>query len=442
MEVGFFRTLFSKELKSTALNQMWRLVTGPLLIILLPIFLSEEVQGFWYLMISLGAVAAFADFGFSNILLQFSAHEFAFLKFDSSFDLDGNEVNLRRLASLFIFALKWTVVLILILFPITLFVGIFVMGGFTSLGMWTMPWLIYCIGAVLTLSNGIFLSFFEGCNSVSKVQAIRLRIALVNTSLVTLGLIMDFGLYALSISLLVSSVFGLINLYLVFKITVNKFFDVARINRHGWGLEIYPLLRKYIISWTSGYLIFQLFTPFAFYFFGAVEAGKVGMSIAIFTSIFSISNVWTTSVIPEINIAIAKLDFEGLHRIFNKYLIMAVWTYLIGSIIFYFLFFMIKTRYPFMERFVSLQSLVLLNVCWFAQLIVHNLAIYLRAYKEEPLLVPSILSALFVVLTTLIAANYLSEDLFFIGFATMFFWFLPWVIILYRRKVKLASIKL
>ena len=94
-----------------------------------------------------------------------------------------------------------------------------------------------------------------------------------------------------------------------------------------------------------------------------------------------------------------------------------------------------------MERFVSFQSLVLLNICWFAQLIVHNLAIYLRAYKEEPLLLPSILSALFVVLTTLMAAIYLSDDMFFIGFATMFLWFLPWVIILYKRKVKLASYK-
>ena len=160
MEVGFFKSLFNKELKSTALNQMWRLFSGPLLIILLPIFLSEEVQGFLYLMISLGAVAAFADFGFSNILLQFSAHEFAFLKFDSSFDLDGKEENLKRLSSLFVFAWNWTVVLILVLFPITLFVGIFVMGGFTSLGVWSMPWLIYCIGAILTLCNGIFLSFF------------------------------------------------------------------------------------------------------------------------------------------------------------------------------------------------------------------------------------------------------------------------------------------
>lgn len=440
MENGFFKSLFSKELKSTALNQMWRLVSGPLLIILLPIFLSEEVQGFWYLMISLGAVAAFADFGFSNILLQFSAHEFAFLKFDSSFDLDGKEENLRRLSSLFVFAWNWTVVLILVLFPITLFVGIFVMGGFTSLGVWSMPWLIYCIGAILTLCNGIFLSFFEGCNSVSKVQAIRLKIALVNTILVTLGLIMDFGLYALSISLFASSVFGFINMYVVFKRTVSKFFDVARINRHAWGLEIYPLLKKYIVSWTSGYLVFQLFTPFAFYFFGSVQAGKVGMSIAIFTSIFSISNVWITSVIPKMNIAIAKLDFEGLHIMFSKHLKMAVWTYIIGSVVFYFLFYTIKIKYPFMERFVSLQSLVILNICWFAQLMVHNFAIYLRAYKEEPLLLPSILSALFVVITTLFSAVYLSKDLFFIGFATMFFWFLPWVIGLYRKKVRLVTL--
>ncbi len=62
---------------------LWRLFSGPALLILIPLYLSAEAQGYWYTFVSLAALAIFADMGFSTILLQFSAHEFPYLKFES-----------------------------------------------------------------------------------------------------------------------------------------------------------------------------------------------------------------------------------------------------------------------------------------------------------------------------------------------------------------------
>ena len=434
MNLQSLKFINNGELKSTALNQLWRLVSAPLVIFLIPVYLSSEEQGYWFLIISVGAIAAFADFGFSTILMQFSAHEFAFLKFNSKNEIEGSQENMNKLSSLFMFALRWAAIVTVVILPITYITGILFLGDTNTEINWKLPWLLYNIGAIISFVNSIVLAFFEGCDSVKEIQIIRLKITVLSTLIVLIGLISNFELYALSISLLVSSIYGTLILYSKYKKNIQTFYYKNKESFYNWGPKIFPLLRKYIVSWSSGFIMFQLFTPIMFYFHGAVEAGKIGISIAVFTAIFSVSNIWTTSIIPKINMAIAKSDFFKLNYIFNKYFTLTICTYVLGSIVFYILYFIFNDEFDFFDRFLNIRSLALLNLGWFAQLFIHNLAIYLRSHKEEPLLVPSVLSSIYVVFTTLFSGFYLSIDFFFMGFVTLFLWLLPWVIILYKRK--------
>lgn len=75
--------LSDKDLISTAINQLYRLISGPLMLLFIPLYLTQIEQGYWYTFTSVAALAVFADLGFSNIILQFAAYEFAFLKFNS-----------------------------------------------------------------------------------------------------------------------------------------------------------------------------------------------------------------------------------------------------------------------------------------------------------------------------------------------------------------------
>ena len=76
--------LSDKDLVNTAINQLYRLVSGPLMLLFIPLYLTQEEQGYWYTFSSVAALAVFADLGFSHIILQFSAYEFAFLKFNNN----------------------------------------------------------------------------------------------------------------------------------------------------------------------------------------------------------------------------------------------------------------------------------------------------------------------------------------------------------------------
>jgi hypothetical protein len=422
------------ELRNTALHQFWRLISGPFIIFLVPVYLSSEEQGYWYLIISVGAIAAFADFGFSTILMQFSAHEFAFLKFNTNNEIEGVQESKSKLSSLFIFACKWTGIVTAVMLPVTYAIGFLLLGNSNTEVDWKLPWLLYNIGAFISFGNSIVLSFFEGCDSVKQIQGKRLKISIVSTGIIIFCLLFNYGLLALSIGLLVSSIYGAYILYRRYSKNIHDFYVLNSEYYYNWGPEIFVLLRRYIISWSSGYIIFQLFTPIMFHFHGAIEAGKLGMSIAIFTAIFSVSNIWTTSIIPKINISIAKSEFLSLNKIFNRHFTFTIITYLFGSLTFYFVYFTFRQEFEFFERLLGIKSLFLLNLGWFAQLIVHNLSIYLRSHKEEPLLLPSILSAGYVCCSTYLAGRYLSIDFFLIGFVTLFLWLLPWVILIFRRK--------
>ena len=85
-----------KDIAATFFNQAWRLISGPLMLLLIPLYLTEEQQGYWYLFGSVAALSTFADLGFSNIILQFSAHEYASLKIGNEGFLEGQIENIKK----------------------------------------------------------------------------------------------------------------------------------------------------------------------------------------------------------------------------------------------------------------------------------------------------------------------------------------------------------
>ena len=142
---GWGRRVFAqrKDLLFTGLNQIWRVIAEPLLLLLIPFYLSPAEQGFWYTFISIAALSVFADFGGATIVLQFAAHEFSRLEFLADGRVAGDEQALWRLASFFRFSLVWLLRVVAVVFPLIL------AGDYYFLSLrevdfaWQMPW-FYC----------------------------------------------------------------------------------------------------------------------------------------------------------------------------------------------------------------------------------------------------------------------------------------------------------
>lgn len=413
------------DLKYSFLNQLAKLVSGPLILLIIPLYLSATTQGLWFSIISLGALVVLVDLGFSTIVTQFAAHEFAHLHLTQVGLLEGPVNHMHRLSSLFHFCIKQIKFVGIFIFPILLIINFLILSYSTDFHEWLIPWFLYNIASFMLFTNNIILSFIEGCNQVAISQKIRLQIAIVNIMIMIILLFFHVQLYALALGAFVSASLGLLLIYMRFGFFIRNFDKNG--NHYPWHAEIYPLLKRYAGSFMSGYFMFQIFTPVALTYYGPIEAGKVGLSIAIWTALLGISNVWLTVVTPKINMLVARKEYDVLQSVFRYALVRSTLTYLVGVIVFVSFYFIVGKDFFLFKRMIPFTEMVFLATGWFFQVLVNGMAVYIRAHKEEPLLIPSFSMAIYIVIVTIFAATYLPLNYFFIGFFTSYIWGLPWI---------------
>ena len=417
----------------TQANQLFRGLSGIFTLILIPLFLTKEQQGYWFTMTSLAALAMLAELGFFQVTLQFAAHEFAYLKFDSN-DIVGSEEHKKRLASLFVFCAKWALSVAVVAFPVIFLVGFLFLSQQKTAIRWGIPWVVYVAGGGVTFFTSGLLCFLEGCNLVAAIQRLRLFITALTMVLMWLGLVFHFGLYALSLSMLGAALYGLYAVWRRYGPLFGAFITESRAAAYSWRRHVLALLWRYALSWSSGYFIFQVYTPLAFQFHGPVEAGRVGLSVMLWIGIFAVSNSWIYAVTPRLNMLVSKRDWTGLDALFWRNLLFSGATFLTGGLAIFALIYLLKGRYAIIDRFSDPLSMLFLAIAWFLQIIVNGLATYLRAHKQEPLVLPSVLSAIYVTLTTVLCAKYFAPQYFFLGWLSGCVWGFPWILWIFRTK--------
>jgi O-antigen/teichoic acid export membrane protein len=425
-----------KDLFFTLLNQLWHLISGPIIILLIPLFLSPEQQGYWYLFGSLAALRTFADLGFSNIVLQFSAHEFAFLYFLDNGQLAGEERNLKKLGSFFRFVIKWISSICIVVFPIIYVIGIVFFVRDDVLTVYLLPWTLYAIGTLINFFNNSILSFIEGFNKIELIQRIRFRVALINTVVVMTILIFGGNIYALAFGMLLSASSVFVSIFGGFRKLLIQLINISRGFIYDWRKEIFPLFIKYALSFSSGYFIFQIYTPLMHYFYGPIYSGKVGITLTLVMAIFNFSNIWMYTITPKMNMLISQKLWSNLDSLFRKRLLLSLGTYLLISMML-FLFLAIFGNFwiipKITARFLPITSLIILLVCYFLQVFINAWALYLRGHKQEPYVVPSVVSAVSIVIITYIVGRLMSPVWFFLGFMTSYVWSMPVDYSIYKK---------
>jgi hypothetical protein len=440
-KLNIFKNQNYKDLFATLINQLWRLVSGFVTMLLIPLFLSPEQQGYWFLFGSISALSIFADLGFSNIILQFTAHEYAFLSFNENEELAGDGIHLKKLGSFFRFVIKWLSSICAVVFPIIYVVGIGFFYRDNVLGIYLLPWTIYSIGSLINFFTNSILSFVEGLNKIEKVQNIRFRVALLNTIITAVVLIFHGNIYALSCSMLISSLSIFISIFGTFKKLLSRLILISKDFIYNWKKEILPLFTKYAISSITVFFTLYIYTPIMHYFHGPVYGGKVGFSFTLINSIFAISNIWIYTIIPRLNMYVEKKEWSILDMLFNKRLLFSVITYLI--MMFCMILFFILTglyRIPLFlkitERCFPLWSILLLGLAYFLNIFMNSWGAYLSAHKQVPYFIPSIISSILVFVSTFLIGKYLNPDLFFLGTSIVYiiFWVVEFIIFTKCKK--------
>jgi len=428
-----------KAIGFTLLTRLVQALGAVGVVIFIALYLSSDEQGYYYTFGSIIAIQVFFELGLGTIITQYAAHEFAHLKFDDDLNLSGKEIHISRLSSLLHFCVKWFGCIAFLLFIGLIGAGFYFFSNFSGGSenniAWKTPWIILSLSTSLNLFIDPILAFLEGVSRIKEMAKIRLAQKTVNMILLFVMLVTNFKLYSSAVASLVAVV--LIFFMIFFSLNYKILKEIWR-GLGNWKInyykEIFPFQWRIALSWLSGYFIFQLFNPVLFATEGAAVAGKMGMTLAVLNGISGLSMSWISTKVPIFSSLISRKLYSELDSVFNKTLKNLNIVNTIFLIFFICLIVMldylgVKLR----DRFLPILPLIALSFTVFLNQFVFSWATYMRCQKQEPLLIQSIIGAIYCSLSTYFFGKFFGLNGIVIGYT---FWIIITVVWVHSVYVK------
>jgi O-antigen/teichoic acid export membrane protein len=392
-------------------GRSWNLLSNIVMMLFVARFLSPGEQGFYYTFSSLVAMQILFELGMSVVVTQFSSHEMANLSWSDADVLIGDAGAKNRLRTLILMVGKWYGVIALLLLVVVFPVGWSFFSHEYTVGnaSWHLAWLWLVVATAINIAFLPLLSVLEGCGRVSEISLLRLRQNILGSILAWATLAAGGGLLALPVMSTSAALVGIVWLYLSKKTFLLNLLKLKSSSSSlNWRREIWPFQWKIALSWLSGYFIFQLFTPVMFAYHGAISAGQMGMSLSVANALIAIAITWINAKSPGFGTLVAKNDYSTLDRVFfltfSRSLSVMI---LIGMVLSIGNYFLHTKGSQISSRLLDPLPFSFLMLASVFAYVTYAQATYLRAHKEEPFMVISIISALLIGgLTVMLGKDY------------------------------------
>ena len=398
----------SRAIGFGVLARMWGALAGPITILLIATHFSKVEQGYYYTFGSLLALQVFFELGLLTVLAQFAAHEFAFLSWGEKGEIKGSEMHHSRLVDLLGKGLKWYTISAILLVPVLIIAGSLFFTKSPVVGFsWRLPWALAVIGVGCNLLLIPFYAVITGSGEVASINKREMMGGISGSVIGWLVIACGGGLYAIPAVTTGAIVVGLV--YLIkskprlVKIALSCAFGAYRpCHSISWWGDVWPMQWKIAISWVSGYFIFQLFTPVLFKFHGPVVAGQMGMTLSAVNAVQGICLMWLQSRSPEFGKLIALKNWQGLDISFNQILKQAMVVSVIAAVAAIIVVAGLQTYTVIGTRFLPVLQIATFLVAVCGNVVISGWAIYMRAHKQEPMLLISIIAAILTGISTFI----------------------------------------
>ena len=96
--------------------------------------------------------------------------------------------------------------------------------------------------------------------------------------------------------MILSASFMFITVFQTFGKILKQLWKESADSSYPWKKEILPLLKKYVLSFASGYFLFQIYAPLMHYFHGPIYSGKIGISMSLVTAMFTFSTIFVYKI--------------------------------------------------------------------------------------------------------------------------------------------------
>ena len=422
----------------TLLFRGWGILAGGLSIVLIPLFLSPTQQGFYYTFASVLALQVFFELGLNQVIIQLVSHDAAHLTIHDDGTVSGDAARIHRLNGLIRLLRRWYTfasVLFVVLAGGAGWMFFILKGGDLTVDQWGATW----VALVLFTSINLFLSprlaVIEGTGQVGAVARLRLMQSMVGYGVMWTMLLLGTGLWA---AVAVPAI-GAIATPLWLRRRGGMLHQPTTAKVPGldepisWRRDVFPLQWRIAISWACGYVIFSMFTPIVFASHGAVEAGRVGMAMTVFSAITSLGLSWINAKSPNFTMHISRGESRALNRLFKGVALRSIVATALPSFVIVTLVALGK-HYDIavVSRIAPADTLFWIACAASVNTAVYAAAVYMRAHREEPMLPVSVVSALLTFAVVMLFRDDITRMMR--GYAAINVCVsLPWTFLLYRR---------
>jgi len=388
----------------TLFGRTWLAIGGLIGLVLVGKCLSPAEQGFYYTFGSLLALQVFVELGLTNVIMQYASHERAALHMTSRGLLEGQPAAKSRLAALLRLAIRWYGAAAIIFTFVLLVTGgaFFTCCGHHAHVAWQLPWTATVLATAGTLLVMPVMALLEGCGLVAEVARFRLFQSVAANLLLWLALWAGAGLATASVFAWTNVCVAVLWLVTSQRPLLHDLLSVTLGERFDWFADIWPYQWRIGVSWLSGYCIFQLFTPVLFAFDGPAAAGRMGMTLTLAGAVSSLGASWLTTKTPQFGMLVSQRKLAELDGLFRRSLQRALCVSALAAGVAWGLVFALNAlQHPLAARLLPPLPMATLLLATLINVIVMAEAIYLRAFKREPFLLVSLLSAVLVAAWTL-----------------------------------------
>ena len=370
---------------------------------------AEQAVNFNYL--TFFQVILLLDFGFALVIQQLVSHQRAFLH-ETAGVLAGPDAPHRRLASLLRVVVRWYVTLVLLATAVALPAGWVFFAQIRALDAvdWKAAWVltVLCGGGCLVATG--FAKFMSGCGDILAVT----RVTVGQLMAVSFGYcaVMALGgkLYAFPGSQVCGLVIPLVWLLAIRRPLLAGLWRSPGDPGTTWYRGVRPFQSRIALSLIS-LQSSMLMVPVATRCFGPGAGAQLGMSLAVTAALQMLGVAWVETRVPVFGNLIAKKNWPELDRVYRHVLWKST-TFLGVLLTLLVVANVAMNRWPrpgvqqIMARFLAPLPSLLLVLITLVTHVFYVRAAYLRAHCKEPYLIVTILQAVALVGTMVVAGRF------------------------------------
>ncbi len=417
---------------NTLIFRSWGIIAGGVTITLIPFGFTPVTQGYYYAFASILALQIFFELGLNQVIIQLVSHDAAHIQVKGNGLLEGEIERVNRLNGLVALIRRWyTFAAIMFALVAGASGWIFFVNRSQVLpaDQWLPAWLLLVGLTSINLYLSPRLAIVEGIGLIGETARMRLLQSLLGNMVFWLLLISGAQLWATAAipatSVIITSTWLKINAGWIKNSRANSSIK--------WRRDVFPLQWRISLSWMSGYILFHLFTPLVFSTHGPVEAGRLGLAIAIFGAINSLGMSWIVAKTPQFTMHISRGESKELNRLFKSSAVQAtVFTGLLAFIVYLGALFVNSINLSISNRLAVPEILLWMAIGSIINTFIFAAATYMRAHREEPMLLPSIVGALLTILTIYITKEDITTMMKTVTLMNALVG-LPWALILLKR---------